>query len=159
MITNFRKLFATHGLFSIRTTNRSSFDTNICPIIVGRYAVLVQLLVGSGRDTWPRYIVGDVHAYIGDHVHGTAGRHTAGRLCQGNCNEFVGNVKNWKIYSFISMYIGTGFVDGRLYAVRVRRPWRICRCQSVRRSISISNKPCSEGLANGKYWPRLPANL
>lgn len=57
-----------------------------------------------------------------------------------------------------SSFAGTWSMDGRLHGVCVRRPWRICGCESAWRSIPIPNQSFTKSTANGEFNPlfRMP---
>lgn len=86
-----RQFFASHRKFSLRTSNRSSFNSNICTINVGRNAVMVFILAWIRCDSRASDIVSDMHANASDHVHRTACRYPARGICQSKFLKFIIN--------------------------------------------------------------------
>jgi len=52
--------------------------------------------------------------------------------------------------NFLSLVSGPGPLDGRLHAVRVRRPGRVRGGESAGRAVPVPGEPHSKGTAHGK---------
>lgn len=67
--------------------SRSSSYSNVCSILPCCYVELVQLLVGTRRDSWTSNASGDMHAYARDYVHRCW--YTSRRLRESKCIVFL----------------------------------------------------------------------